>query len=62
MISKVNKDYLIVILPILIGTVIYILFYPKTILFNSLLFQIFPGIENFRSGLSYLTPKLDSNM
>lgn len=50
----------IIILPIIIGVIIYVLFYPRTILFNNFLFGVFSETEFFRSRLLDLTMKLDS--
>ena len=49
----------IIILPIIIGVIIYVLFYPRTILFNNFLFEVFPETEAFRHRLLGLTIKQD---
>ena len=49
----------IIILPIIIGVIIYVLFYPRTILFNNFLFEVFSETVFFRSRLLDLNMKLD---
>jgi len=56
-----NKRWLnltIILVPILLGILIYVIFYPNTILFNNLLFQYFPELETTKNKLLHLAPEL----
>ena len=57
-INKRSLNLTIILVPILLGIVIYVIFYPKTILFNNLLFQYFPELETTKNKLLNLAPEL----